>query len=49
VLYEMLTGDPPFTGSTAQAIVARVAIESPRPGAFPAHCDSDSLVAELRP
>ena len=29
VLYEMLTGDPPFTGSTAQAIVARVVTESP--------------------
>jgi eukaryotic-like serine/threonine-protein kinase len=31
VLYEMLTGDPPFSGSTAQAIVARVVTESPRP------------------
>jgi eukaryotic-like serine/threonine-protein kinase len=31
VLYEMLTGDPPFSGSTAQAIVARVLTESPRP------------------
>jgi len=30
VLYEMLTGDPPFTGSTAQAVVARVVTESPR-------------------
>jgi serine/threonine-protein kinase len=30
VLYEMLTGDPPFTGSTAQAIVARVLTEEPR-------------------
>src|SRR2546427_1609157 len=30
VRYEMLTGDPPFTGSTAQAIVARVVTESPR-------------------
>ena len=30
VLYEMLTGDPPFTGSTAQAIVARVVTEEPR-------------------
>src|SRR4249919_2890329 len=30
VAYEMLTGDPPFTGSTAQAIVARVLTESPR-------------------
>ena len=29
VLYEMLTGDPPFTGSTAQAVVARVVTESP--------------------
>ena len=31
VLYEMLTGDPPFTGSTAQAVVARVLTETPRP------------------
>ena len=31
VLYELLTGDPPFSGSTAQAIVARVVTESPRP------------------
>jgi eukaryotic-like serine/threonine-protein kinase len=31
VLYETLTGDPPFTGSTAQAIVARVVTEVPRP------------------
>jgi serine/threonine-protein kinase len=31
VTYEMLTGDPPFTGSTAQAIVAKVLTESPRP------------------
>ena len=31
VLYEMLTGDPPFTGSTAQAIVARVLTETPAP------------------
>ena len=30
-LYEMLTGDPPFTGSTAQAIVAKVMTERPRP------------------
>ena len=30
VTYEMLTGDPPFTGSTAQAIVARVVTETPR-------------------
>ncbi len=30
MLYEMLTGDPPFTGSTAQAIVAKVLTEAPR-------------------
>ena len=30
VLYEMLTGEPPFTGPTAQAIVARMMTESPR-------------------
>ena len=31
VLYEMLAGDPPFTGSTAQAIVAKVMTERPTP------------------
>ena len=31
VCYEMLTGDPPFTGSTTQSIVARVLTEDPRP------------------
>jgi len=31
VLYEMLTGDPPFIGSTAQAIVAKVMTEKPVP------------------
>ena len=30
VTYEMLAGDPPFTGSTAQAIVAKVVTEQPR-------------------
>lgn len=29
VVYEMLVGDPPFTGSTVQAIVARVMTERP--------------------
>ena len=37
VLYEMLTGDPPFTGSTAQAIVARVLTETPRSMAIQRH------------
>jgi len=31
VTYEMLTGEPPFPGATAQAIVARVITEQPRP------------------
>ena len=31
VLYEMLAGEPPFTGPTAQAIIARRFAESPRP------------------
>src|SRR6476660_8900101 len=30
VLYEMLTGDPPHLGSTAQAIIARVLTDRPR-------------------
>ena len=30
VTYEMLTGDPPHTGSTSQAIIARVLTERPR-------------------
>lgn len=30
VLYEMLAGEPPFTGPTAQAIIARVMTEQPR-------------------
>ena len=31
VLYEMLAGEPPFTGPTVQAILARLVIEPPRP------------------
>ena len=50
VLYEMLTGDPPFTGSTAQAIVARVLTESPRPmlpqrHTIPPHVEAAVLAA----
>jgi eukaryotic-like serine/threonine-protein kinase len=29
--YEMLTGEPPFTGATTQAIIAKLMTESPRP------------------
>jgi eukaryotic-like serine/threonine-protein kinase len=50
VLYEMLTGDPPFTGSTAQAIVARVVTEVPRPllpqrHTIPPHIEAAVLTA----
>jgi len=31
VLYEMLAGEPPYTGPTAQAIMARALTETPRP------------------
>ena len=31
VTYEMLSGEPPFTGPTVQAVVARVMSEEPRP------------------
>ena len=31
VTYEMLTGEPPFTGPTAQSIVAKVMTERPAP------------------
>jgi serine/threonine-protein kinase len=31
ITYEMLVGDPPFTGSTAQAVVAKVLTEKPAP------------------
>jgi eukaryotic-like serine/threonine-protein kinase len=31
VLYEMLTGEPPFTGQSAQAVFARVLTDEPRP------------------
>lgn len=31
VLYEMLAGEPPFTGPTAQAVIARSITETPRP------------------
>jgi len=45
VLYEMLAGQPPFTGLTAQAIFARVLSDEPRPLVFhrktvPPHLDA---------
>jgi eukaryotic-like serine/threonine-protein kinase len=50
VLYEMLVGEPPFTGPTAQAIVARVLTEVPRPllpqrHTIPPHVEAAVLTA----
>jgi serine/threonine-protein kinase len=50
VLYEMLAGEPPFTGPSAQAIVARVVTEEPRRltaqrRTVPAHVEAAVLTA----
>jgi len=50
VTYEMLSGEPPFTGPTAQAIVARVMTEKPRPlkpmrHTIPTHVEAATLKA----
>jgi serine/threonine-protein kinase len=50
VVYEMLSGEPPFTGPTAQAVVARVLTEVPRPLAprrhtVPRHMEAAVLTA----
>ncbi len=50
VTYEMLTGDPPFTGSTVQAIVAKVLTDRPAPirttrDTVPAHVQAAVLTA----
>ncbi len=50
VTYEMLVGEPPFTGPTAQAIVAKVVTEDPRPlipkrHTIPPHIDAAVLTA----
>jgi Tol biopolymer transport system component/tRNA A-37 threonylcarbamoyl transferase component Bud32 len=50
VLYEMLAGDPPFIAGTAQAVVSKILIESPRPlrvvrAAVPAAIDDAVLRA----
>jgi len=44
VTYEMLTGEPPHTGNTAQAVIARVLTDRPRPmrttrSAIPEHVE----------
>jgi serine/threonine-protein kinase len=43
VLYEMLAGEPPFTGATAQAIMARRLTEAPRP----LHLTRETVPAEV--
>ena len=50
VVYEMLAGDPPHTGSTAQAIIAKVLTENVRPlrgvrATVPEHLDAALLKA----
>ena len=50
VLYEMLTGEPPFTGATVQAIVAKVMSERPVPPStvrdtVPSHVEAAALTA----
>ncbi len=49
VLYEMLMGEPPFTGPTAQAIVAKVMTDHPHPmsvhrRSIPAHVENAVMV-----
>ena len=50
VAYEMLTGDPPFTGSSVQSIVAKIMTEKPTPiralrDTVPAHVEHAVLRA----
>jgi serine/threonine-protein kinase len=45
VLYEMLVGEPPYTGGSAQAVLARILTEDPAPSrskrpSVPAHVDA---------
>ena len=48
VLYEMLTGEPPFTGPTAQAIIARVMTEAPRSLTLQRHTIPPHVEATVR-
>ena len=47
VTYEMLAGDPPFTGPTAQAIVAKAVTEQPRSLTAQRHTISPDLDAAV--
>ena len=48
VLYETLVGEPPFSGPTAQAIIARVLTEEPRSLITQRHTISPELEAVVR-
>jgi len=48
VLYEMLAGEPPFNGPTAQAIVARVMTEQPRALTIQRHTIPGHIEAAVR-
>jgi serine/threonine-protein kinase len=48
VLYEMLMGEPPFTGPTAQAIIARVMTEAPRSLTLQRHTIPGHVEAAVR-
>jgi serine/threonine-protein kinase len=48
VLYEMLSGEPPFVGPTAQAILARVMTEEPRPLSLRRHTIPAHVEATVR-
>jgi len=48
VLYEMLTGEPPFNGPTAQAIVARVMTDQPRSITSQRHSVPPNVEAAIR-
>jgi serine/threonine-protein kinase len=48
VLYEMLAGEPPFTGPTAQAIIARVMTEAPRSLTLQRHTIPPHVEAAVR-
>ncbi len=47
VSYEMLVGDPPFSGSTAQAIVAKIVTEQPRSLIVQRHTIPESIEAAV--
>jgi eukaryotic-like serine/threonine-protein kinase len=48
VLYEMLSGEPPFTGPSAQAIIARVMTEEPRSLTLQRHTIPANIEAAVR-